>query len=47
MPTFGGFSRLEPGQQAAILAGTREAVDAAGGGFTMGYATVAVTTSRR
>jgi SAM-dependent methyltransferase len=46
VPTTGGFSRLPPGVQAELLAGLGEAVDAAGGAFTMGYTTLAVTAAR-
>jgi SAM-dependent methyltransferase len=43
VPTFGGFSRIPPDRQEQILAGIGAAVDAAGGGFTMGFITLAVT----
>jgi SAM-dependent methyltransferase len=43
VPTFGGFSRIPPDQQEQILAGIGAAIDAAGGGFTMGFTTLAVT----
>ena len=43
VPTFGGFSRIPPDQGQAILAGIGAAIDAAGGGFTMGFTTLAVT----
>jgi SAM-dependent methyltransferase len=46
VPTTGGFSRLPELAQREILAGFGAAVDAAGGSFTMGYATLAVTTTR-
>ncbi|HZC40956.1 MAG TPA: class I SAM-dependent methyltransferase [Streptosporangiaceae bacterium] len=46
VPTSGGHSRLSPGRQQELLAGIGEAVDAAGGSFTMRYATVAVTAVR-
>jgi hypothetical protein len=46
VPTFGGFSRIPPGQQEQILAGIGAAIDAAGGGFTMGFTTLAVTAPR-
>jgi SAM-dependent methyltransferase len=43
VPTFGGFSRIPPDRQEQILAGIGAAIDAAGGGFTMGFTTLAVT----
>jgi hypothetical protein len=43
VPTFGGFGRIQPDQQEQILAGIGAAIDAAGGGFTMGFTTLAVT----
>jgi SAM-dependent methyltransferase len=43
VPTFGGFSRIPPDRQQEILAGIGAAIDAAGGGFTMGFTTLAVT----
>jgi SAM-dependent methyltransferase len=43
VPTFGGFSRIRPDQQEQILAGIGAAIDAAGGRFTMGFTTLAVT----
>lgn len=46
VPTFGGFSRIPPDQQEQILAGIGTAIDAAGGGFTMGFTTLAVTAAR-
>ncbi len=46
VPTFGGFSRIPPDQQEQILAGIGAAIDAAGGGFTMGFTTLAVTAPR-
>ena len=46
VPTFGGFSRIPPDQQEQILAGIGAAIDAAGGGFTMGFTTLAVTAAR-
>jgi SAM-dependent methyltransferase len=45
VPTFGGWSRTPAGKQQEILAGMAAAVDAFGGAFTMGYATVAVAAS--
>jgi SAM-dependent methyltransferase len=47
VPTFGGYSQFAPDQQAQVLAGIGAAIDAVGGCFTMGYATVAVTAARR
>jgi SAM-dependent methyltransferase len=46
VPTTGGFARLPAGVQAELLAGIGAAVDAAGGAFTMRYATLAVTAAR-
>ncbi len=46
VPTFGGFSRFPPATQQALLAGIGAAVDALGGSFTMGYATVAASAAR-
>ncbi len=43
VPTFGGFGRIPPDRQREILAGIGAAIDAAGGGFTMGFTTLAVT----
>jgi SAM-dependent methyltransferase len=44
--TFGGFSRIPAADQASLLAGLGDAVDAAGGSFTARYPTVVVTTTR-
>jgi SAM-dependent methyltransferase len=46
VPTTGGFSRLPEAARARVLAGLGAAVDAAGGAFTMGYATLTVTAAR-
>ncbi|MGH3208686.1 MAG: class I SAM-dependent methyltransferase [Trebonia sp.] len=46
VPTLGGFGRIPDDVQAELLAGLGAAVDAAGGGFTMGYTTLAVTAVR-
>ena len=46
VPTTGGFGRMPGPTQREILAGFGAAVDAAGGSFTMGYATLAVTAAR-
>jgi hypothetical protein len=46
VPTFGGYSQFSPDQQAEVLAGIGAAIDAVGGSFTMGYATMAVTAAR-
>jgi SAM-dependent methyltransferase len=43
VPTFGGHSLLPPDVQAQLLAGIGAAVDAAGGAFTMDYATLVAT----
>jgi SAM-dependent methyltransferase len=46
VPTVGGMSRVPAGKLAALLDGLGEAIDAAGGSFTMNYTTVAVTAAR-
>jgi SAM-dependent methyltransferase len=46
LPTQGVFTRLPPARLEEVLAGVGAAVDAAGGAFTMSYATVAVTATR-
>ena len=46
VPTLGGFPRIPRDVQAQLLAGLGAAVDAAGGAFTMGYTTLAVTAVR-
>ena len=46
VPTLGGFPRIPRDVQAELLAGLGAAVDAAGGAFTMGYTTLAVTAVR-
>lgn len=46
VPTFGGASQLPPDQLQEILAGLGSALDAMGGGFTMHYTTVAITSAR-
>jgi SAM-dependent methyltransferase len=46
VPTFGGHSQIPPGKQRELLAGIGAAIDAAGGGFTMGFTTLAVTATR-
>src|SRR3984885_2971448 len=45
-PPPGGFRQSAPDVQAELLAGLGAAVDAAGGAFTMGYTTLAVTAAR-
>lgn len=47
IPTFGGHSRLAPTQLDQLLTGIADAIDATGGSFTMRYAAVAITASRR
>jgi len=42
VPTFGGHSRFPRGTLEELLRGIGDAIDAAGGRFTMGYATVAI-----
>ena len=46
LPTAGALTRVEPDKLAEVLEGTGAAIDAAGGGFTMRYATVVVTAAR-
>ncbi|MFE6836490.1 class I SAM-dependent methyltransferase [Streptomyces sp. NPDC057705] len=46
MPTLGAFTRLPPGRMAEVLDGAGTAIDAMGGGFTMDYATVAISAVR-
>ena len=47
VPTQGNQHRLPPAQLQELLAGLGEAIDAAGGGFTMGYAAIVVTAERQ
>ncbi|MER5206948.1 class I SAM-dependent methyltransferase [Streptomyces sp. NPDC002825] len=47
LPTQGAFTRLPQAALEEVLAGVGAAVDAAGGSFTMHYATLAVTAVRR
>jgi SAM-dependent methyltransferase len=46
VPTFGGHSGIPPARQRELLAGLGAAIDAVGGGFTMGFTTLAVTATR-
>ncbi|HEY7276097.1 MAG TPA: class I SAM-dependent methyltransferase [Trebonia sp.] len=46
VPTLGGWGQFPGPVQAEILAGLGASVDAAGGAFTMGYTTLAVTAVR-
>ena len=46
MPTFGFHNQLPRATLQEVLAGIGAAIDAAGGGFTMHYATVVVTAAR-
>jgi SAM-dependent methyltransferase len=46
VPTTGALTRLAPDKLAEVLAATGTAIDAIGGGFTMSFATVAVTAAR-
>lgn len=46
VPTFGLHSQLPPDKQQEILTGIGAAIDAVGGGFTMGYTTVVATALR-
>lgn len=47
VPTSGGHHRIPPEKLGELLAGIGEVIDAAGGGFTMGYATLLLTATRR
>jgi SAM-dependent methyltransferase len=46
VPTAGIWPRIPPAAQREVLAGLGAAIDAAGGGFTVHYATVAVVAAR-
>ena len=46
VPTLGGHTQFPPQVIAALLDGLGEVVDAAGGGFTMGYTTLAIVAAR-
>ena len=46
VPTFGGHSQIPPTELKRLLAGIGEAIDVAGGSFSMGYATVVITATR-
>lgn len=46
VPTSGGHSRLPPRQLEELLTGIGQAIDAVGGSFDMGYATVVVTAAQ-
>ncbi|MFG1988517.1 class I SAM-dependent methyltransferase [Actinoplanes sp. NPDC048988] len=46
LPAQGAHTTLPPERLAALLTATGEAIDALGGSFTMGFATVAVTATR-
>jgi SAM-dependent methyltransferase len=46
MPTFGGLTRLPADKLAEVQRGVAAAIDAAGGAFTMPYATVALSATR-
>jgi len=46
VPTMGGHTQLAPDKLDELLAGLGAVIDAVGGGFTMNYATVAVTAAR-
>lgn len=45
VPNSGGHIQFPPGTLEALLAGIGDAIDSVGGTFTMGYATVVVTTT--
>jgi SAM-dependent methyltransferase len=46
VPTFGGHAQIPPTQLHQLLSGLGDAVEAVGGTFVMGYATLAITTVR-
>jgi SAM-dependent methyltransferase len=46
LPTLGSLTPLPSEQQAQILEGVGDAIDAVGGSFTMSYATIAITAIR-
>jgi hypothetical protein len=46
VPTMGGMSQVAADKLEQLLAGIGEAIDAAGGDFTVNYTTVAVTAVR-
>jgi SAM-dependent methyltransferase len=46
VPTFGGHNQMPPDTLAELLKGMGAAIDAAGGSFTMSYATLAATAVR-
>ncbi|AEW99606.1 methyltransferase type 11 (plasmid) [Streptantibioticus cattleyicolor NRRL 8057 = DSM 46488] len=46
VPTFGGNGQLPPDRLDALLTGIGDAVDAMGGGFTMDYTALVVTSTR-
>jgi hypothetical protein len=46
LPTVAGHNQIPPARLAHLLAGVGAAVDAAGGSFTVRYATVVVTAAR-
>lgn len=46
VPTLGGHGQVPPDRLAELLAGLGDAIDAAGGSFTMDYTTVAVSAAR-
>jgi SAM-dependent methyltransferase len=46
VPTFGGHSQIPPARLRELLAGIGAAIDAAGGGFTAHFTTVALTARR-
>ncbi|TDB89909.1 class I SAM-dependent methyltransferase [Actinomadura sp. KC216] len=47
LPTFGAFTRLPPDRLAEVRDGVAPALDRLGGGFTLGYTTLAITAARR
>jgi SAM-dependent methyltransferase len=46
VPTIGGHSQIAPAKLAELLTAMGDVIDAAGGGFTMRYATVTVVATR-
>ena len=47
LPMHGGYAQLPPAQLEELLTGIGAAIDAAGGSFTMGYAAIVVTATRK
>jgi len=47
VPTSGGFSRIDPRRQQALLEGIGQVIDRAGGGFTMHWTTATIGANTR